>query len=221
MSDFILSTLFSAGSGGLLIAIAAWLSKSWISERLKADIQHVYNQKLETYKNELQAQSALEMERMRSQLSITATERQVQFAGLHQKRSKVIAEVYDLLVKANRECAAFTSYVIVVGHRPLSEIHWNALSAVQSFVRHIDSNRVYFPFELCIPLDQLSTRMLVEIHAPMALVRYPDENLPPHIVHQREEAIAVVREYFDNEFPAARGALEYEFRKLLGDRPSE
>lgn len=221
MSDFVLSIFTSAATGALLSAAVAWLFRAWISERLKGAIQYEYNQKLESYKSEIQAQSAIEMERIRSQLSIAAAERQVQFAGLHQKRSKVIAEAYDLLVNARRECEAFTSYIVVVGGRPLSEAHWNGLSAVQKFARYIDSNRVYFPFELCIPLDQLSARMLVEMHAPITLVRYPEENLPLHIGQQREEAIARVREYFEKEFPAARGALEREFRRLLGDRPHE
>lgn len=217
MYDFLINTLASATAGGALIALLAWISKSWISERLKADIQHIYNQKLESHKNELQAQSALSMERMRSQLSIAATERQVQFAGLHQKRSTVIAAAYDLLVTAHRECASFTSYIVVSGGRPLSESHWNGLSAVQKFARYIDSNRVYFPAALCKPLEHLSGRMLVEMHAPMTLVRYADDNLPVHVAQQREEAIDRVRQYFDQEFPSARAALEHEFRKLLGD----
>lgn len=42
-------------SGGIGGAILVWLSKKWISERIKQSIEHEYSQKLETHKAQLQA----------------------------------------------------------------------------------------------------------------------------------------------------------------------
>lgn len=47
--EFVLSVL----SGGVSGAVLVWLTKGWISERLKQSIQHEYAEKLENYKTEL------------------------------------------------------------------------------------------------------------------------------------------------------------------------
>jgi hypothetical protein len=48
-------------------------------------------------KSKLKSESDVEVERLRSQLSIAAAERQFRFSKLHEKRADAIAEVYALL----------------------------------------------------------------------------------------------------------------------------
>ena len=43
--------LFRSMSG----AVVVWLLRTWISERIRQDVQHLYAQKLEAYKAELNA----------------------------------------------------------------------------------------------------------------------------------------------------------------------
>lgn len=50
MPDFIRSVLTSVVASGLLTAALIWLSREWLSVRLKASIQHEYDQKLERLK---------------------------------------------------------------------------------------------------------------------------------------------------------------------------
>lgn len=204
----------------MLSAAVAWLAKSWITERLKHAIKSEYDQKLESHKAQLKAQSDVEIERLRSQLNITASEHQVQFSALHAKRATVITGLYDLLVEAHWAGGKFASPLTAVedAHVPLAQKHWNAVMAIQNFFRSFDKQRIYLPFELCTSLDILATRMRAEIYAPSALVRYPAENLPQHVEEQRSRALERAWDYFDKEFPVARGALEREFRSLLGDR---
>jgi hypothetical protein len=69
--QWLTSTAVSTALAGLLI----WLSKSWISERLQASIKSEYDQLLETHKAQLKAQSHVELEKLRSQLTIAGAMR--------------------------------------------------------------------------------------------------------------------------------------------------
>lgn len=60
--EYFLSLLSGGASGAILV----WLSKSWISERLKQSIGHEYSRKLEQHKHEY----SQELERHRSELNV-------------------------------------------------------------------------------------------------------------------------------------------------------
>ncbi|WP_157835251.1 hypothetical protein [Xanthomonas sp. SHU 199] len=105
-------------SGALSLALSGalfWLLRSWISERLKSAIKHEYDEKLESHKAQLQAQAAVETERLRSQLSIQATEHAVRFQRLHEKRAEVVEQLYSLLTEAYRKASTFASPVELNG----------------------------------------------------------------------------------------------------------
>jgi membrane protein implicated in regulation of membrane protease activity len=55
MRDLI-DVLSSAAVSAALSAILIWLSREWISTRLKASIEHEYAEKLETIKAQLHAE---------------------------------------------------------------------------------------------------------------------------------------------------------------------
>ena len=74
ITDFAIQVITSASVSTALAALLLWLTKSWISERLKNAIKNEYDQKLESHKAQLKAQSDVEIEKLRSQLSISATE---------------------------------------------------------------------------------------------------------------------------------------------------
>lgn len=95
-------TIFGSVS---LSAVLVFLVRNWISERLKASIQHEYEQKLETHKAQLKSQSEielariknqseLEVTRLKAQLEIAAAERNVQYSRVFEKTLEVIAETY-------------------------------------------------------------------------------------------------------------------------------
>ena len=53
IQNFILETIATATTGGLLIAALAWLFRSWITERLKNAIKHEYDRDIESYRSAL------------------------------------------------------------------------------------------------------------------------------------------------------------------------
>ena len=57
MTDFIINVIPSVLFSGLLAGLLIWLSREWISARLKGSIQHEYDQKLEAHKAQLEAKN--------------------------------------------------------------------------------------------------------------------------------------------------------------------
>ena len=93
IEEFITSIVSSALVSGAVV----WLSKAWISERLKNAIKNEYDQKLESHKAQLKAANDIELEKLRSSLNILAAERQIEYSKLYEKRADAITEVYACL----------------------------------------------------------------------------------------------------------------------------
>ena len=159
MTDFALSLLASAAVSASLSAFVVWLTKAWISERLKNAIKHEYDEKLESHKAQLKAQADVETERLKSQLSIAAAEHQVRFSGLHTKRAEVIAEIYDLLVQAHWDGASFASPAEFVGEPGKREKYNTAMKSLYAFSQKFERNRIYLPEDVCKLIDPVIQEM--------------------------------------------------------------
>lgn len=72
--DLILNVISSAVVSGALAGVIVWLSREWISARLKASIQHEYDQKLEAHKARLKSENDIALletkNRMEQQLTL-------------------------------------------------------------------------------------------------------------------------------------------------------
>lgn len=53
MSQFLLEVFSSGAVAAALLALVVWLTRSWISERLKGAIKHEYDREIESYKSML------------------------------------------------------------------------------------------------------------------------------------------------------------------------
>lgn len=213
---FALSILSSLTASGALTVAIIWLAKNTITERLKNSIKAVYDEKLETHKAQLKADSDREMEKLRASLQLLATEHQVRFAGLHAKRATTIAESYDLLVTAFNKGAEFASPTQA---RPedFNALYLNAMAAIQDFYSYFDRNRIYLPASLCARIVPLIDQMRGKVHA---LGSHGSNDVVSMEATRRREMMAAWGEtwsYFTNEFARSREQLESEFRKLLGD----
>ena len=63
-----ISVLPSVAASSALTGIVVWLSREWISARLKASIQHEYDQKLESLKAQLKADSDVALVELRASI---------------------------------------------------------------------------------------------------------------------------------------------------------
>ncbi|TFW72986.1 hypothetical protein C3Y98_01105 [Methylotenera oryzisoli] len=216
MSDFFLQLLSSAAVSAFLSGFVIWLTKSWISERIKNSIKNEYDEKLETHKAQLKAQADVESERLRSQLSIAATEHQVKFSRLHDKRAEVIAELYGLLVQAHWDAGSFISPVEFGGEPTKKEKYVTAMNAIADFFRFFEKNKIYLPIELCDLLEKFVQTMRQKVIGFGVYVNIDEDALAPQTYKKKHEAWMASWEYFDKEVPVARAALEQELRNILG-----
>lgn len=103
--DFILSIISSATVSGLLAAVLIWLSRNWLSERLKKSIEHEYAQKLAAHKAVLKAESDVALERLRASIAqnqamqsvATSTFTAINIAS-HERRIKAIEAFWTSIV---------------------------------------------------------------------------------------------------------------------------
>jgi hypothetical protein len=216
LMNFAVSVLSSLTVSGFLTATLVWFAKSTISERIKNSIKSVYDEKLETHKAQLKADSDREIEKLRASLQLLATEHQVRFAGLYAKRADTIAESYDLLVTAFDKGAEFASPAQA---RPedFNANYLNAMAAIQEFYKYFDRNRIYLPATLCARIVPLVDQMRGKVHV---LGSYGSFDVISVDAARRSELMTAWSEtwsYFTNEFAQSREQLENEFRKLLGD----
>jgi hypothetical protein len=66
MKELVLSIIASLAFSGLLTGALVFLTKSWISQRLKSAIEHEYAEKLEDYKARLKTEHDLALERLKA-----------------------------------------------------------------------------------------------------------------------------------------------------------
>lgn len=132
--DFIQQVLASSTISTILVAAIGWATKSMISERLKNAIKHEYDEKLATHKAELKAQSDVEIERLKSNLSISAIEHQIKFSNLHEKQAEIIAKTYALLKNFHGKLGDYVAIFEPVGVKPTEERRAIAAKAHEEFI---------------------------------------------------------------------------------------
>ncbi len=108
MPDFV-TLVSSVGVSALLTAALVFLTKNWISERLKGAIKSEYEEKLETHKAQLKAQNDTQLEHFKSQLHIAASERSIRLTRVFEKTVETVAVTYEKLLAFHDAVAAYTS----------------------------------------------------------------------------------------------------------------
>lgn len=224
-SDFLLELVTSAAVSAVLTGLLLWLTRAWISERLKNAIKSEYDQKLETHKAQLRArtdadiethkvklisQMDVEVEQLKSSLSIAAAERHIKFSKLHEQRATVIADTYSLLKEVYVTLQDYVKIFEPAGDKPRDERRQIAADAHKKL-------RDFYPKKI-IFLPQTAAEQLEKID--MELVKTFNE-FAWTIDFQRGAGDAMkwneIFERMRGEMKVALGDLENEFRKLLGD----
>src|ERR1043165_8182915 len=102
MSTFAEVIKFVGGTaviGGLIV----WL--------IRSVVLHVLSKDVETYKNQLQNESAATLERLRHQLRLAAAEHEKRTALLQEKRAEVVATLYTKTVDFLAAAESFAAIV--------------------------------------------------------------------------------------------------------------
>ena len=134
------------------MAAVGWLIKTLVSQRLTKEAD-AFRAKLQSsadqFKIQLQSSADVEIERLKASLQQVATEHQIRFAKLHEKRALFIAELHNLLVEAPAHAGQF----IFQNVRDQDEAE-KATRKVLELYRFINIHRIYFPDSVCGLLDK-------------------------------------------------------------------
>ena len=155
VSSLAVSTLTAGGIAATLI----WLSKNYLSERIKGEIKHEYDSEIEILKARLKSDADVEVEKLKSQLAITAAERQVRFSRLHEKRGEVIAEVYAALTSFVITLADYTKAFEPTGGPSREDRRKAAVEAANSFAKLFNSKKIFIPHVTAIKLEKINQEM--------------------------------------------------------------
>ncbi|MEP1551256.1 MAG: hypothetical protein ABJJ44_04400 [Paraglaciecola sp.] len=209
--DFIEYLLASATISTILVAALGWATKSIISERLKNAIKHEYDEKLVTHKAELKAQSDVEIERLKSDLSISAFEHQVKFTNLHEKQAETIATTYALLKDFHAKLGDYVAIFEPAGVKPKEERRVIAAKSHKEFIEFYSKNQIYLSKPAVVLIDKINEQS----KGIFFQFLYGIETAPNDHGNSQEwlELFNGVKE----EIPEVLGELEDEFRSILGN----
>jgi hypothetical protein len=206
----ILGIFATAGLTGAVVATAiVWMSKNWISEKIKGGIKAEYDNQLEILKAKLKSESDVEVERLRSQLSIAAAERQFRFSKLHEKRADAIAEVYALLKPFVSALADYVNILEAEGGPSREDRNKKVRETGNAFLLYYSAKKIFIPVSVAKRIDEI-LKVLREAHGQFAyLVDFPKN---PDI-----QKWVDIFEKINGLSDKALFELENDFRRLLGD----
>lgn len=203
--------LSSAAVSAALTGILLWLSKSWIGERLKNAIKSEYDEKLETHKAQLKGASDVEIERLKSQLSIAANEHNVLFSRLQEGRAEVIAETYSLLRTLYESVSEYVKPFVPAGDKPKEEKYNDIITSFKSFRDYYPKKQIFVPKATAEKINAIDLELVKAINMFVFTV---DQNKG----NDNFQNWVTIHEKVSGEITAALGELEDELRKLLGDK---
>jgi hypothetical protein len=212
ISLFLMEVLASTAISTVLIGALAWLTRSWISEKLKNSIKHEYDEKLETHKAQMKAQSDVELEKLRSSLAVASAERNVRFTKLHERRAKVISKTYALLRDLHTKLGNYVKPFSPAWDRSRDEKRKEVAEAHDAFFSYYSQNKIFLSKEAVTKIDdinQQSGKIIYDFFYGIEM-KTADQG----------DSLKVWLEICNrvkDEMPVALGELEEEFRKLLGD----
>lgn len=215
--------LIALGGNAALLAVLGFLARSlvqtWLAKDIKTfeqGLQNAANSRLEHLKSELKSAGDVSIEQLKSRLQQAASEHQVRFAKLHEKRAQVIEDVYQRLVELEK---SYGKFVIVDGYTTDPQKQQAARDGINQAMYDvallIEKHRIYLPADVCASLKAFLDIMW---HNAINVGVYGSISDPnPQTLQERLTAFREAYDALQKEIPDARAKLEDEFRKLLGD----
>ncbi len=199
--------LFVFGGNATLLIVLGFLFRSVISQLLTKDV--------ERFKTELKAQADKSIEQLKNSLQMTALEHEVRFSKLHERRAEVIEELYGRLVALQKDAQHFA---IGEGYTPDKQKQDAAYLMIESAIfdlsDFIELRRIYLPEQFCA-----SSKIFLEAIRKHTIAVWVNGSVGydpmPHVLEERRVVFKEAYRACEQDIPALRSLLEYEFRKLL------
>ena len=222
--DFLLSTGLTAGA---VAGAVVWLSRHWLSEKIKSQIKSEYDhrleshkaqlkaeydEKLETHKAQLKANADTQIEKLKSELSVAAARRQALFSNLDERRAEVIAEVYASLKDAVIAIADYTKAFEPAGGPSRDDRRKTAVEAANAFAKLYEHKKVFLPEAAANRVDAFNVELkqaFIQFAYGIDLMSAPDS--------ERSKKWVEITQKVESLSKVAIGELERDFRAILGD----
>ena len=202
----LITTFVTTGGSATILLTVAWLLKSALAEWLTRETKE--------FETRLKADAEIEIERLKSALQMAATEHQVRFSKMHEKRAKVIENLYKMLTDVYWEGQHF---VMTSENSPMDYQKKKFASVEPKLLEtfwFLEHNRIFLPKDLCAMLYRHFEQVNKAVYAARSFGRI--ENPNDHVAQQSVDAFTKMYKDFETEIPTARSSLEAEFRKMLG-----
>ena len=208
--DLFVPIVSSMITSGTLCAALAWLTKTWISERIRNSIKAEYDQKLELFKYQLKRDSDIEIEKLRSELSITAARHSILFSRLQDKRGNVISTTYSLLRDLYNKISSYVAIYEPAGCPTREDRRSEAAESHKEFQKYYTKSIIFFPKNVANKLEKIDQELIKTFNDFCISVEIiKGENTTRTWLDIWERIKTDIKKSLDE--------LEDEFRKLLGD----
>lgn len=97
MIDLIMEIVASVTTSAVVTAGLVYLTKSYLSEKIKNSISYEYSLKLDSHKDELQRNSNKELEELKAQLKINELKQNIKLSALHEKQAETVEILHQEL----------------------------------------------------------------------------------------------------------------------------
>lgn len=224
LTDFAVTVISSAAVSAALSGLLLWLTKTWVSERLKNAIKAEYDTKLEshkaqlkaefdkqieTHKAQLKAKSDVELEQLKSSLSIAASQRNTTFSQLHARRVDVIAHTYGKLKRLHDCVANYIKPFEATGERNREERRNEVVEASSDFTPYYSQNEIFLSQPVAEAIRHVNQELVSISNVYIFAVELPHT---PDV-----QQWIKITEKFEGSVKEALSGLEKQLRQLLGD----
>jgi hypothetical protein len=217
----------SAITSGILTSVLVWLTKTWISERLKQSIQHEYGVILEAHKSTLKAnadlalaqtqarlasENAISLERHKAELQLATAERQVRLKHLFDRESETIAEVYANLTEFRSAVSAYLAVFETPEMGSRADRRKTVNDTFKKVSEHFRANRLYMERGLA---DSVASFIRDLSHKAIDFNTLVD--LTERLDREAQQTWNRLDKFMTQEEKPLFDALEEAFRRRLGD----
>ena len=195
------------GGTAIVLAVVGWLVRSLIGHFLSKDV--------EAFKQRLQSESTVELERLRHSLRLIASEHEKQIHLLHERRAEVIAELYSKLREFLGAAESFASLAEWKGEPTKKEKAGKLGETAYEFHHYFQTKRIFFSEDVCAKVDTV----FQEVHSASLKYRVwlaHSEKGGDRAYEKMDEAWTEAWKTMKDKVPPLLAAVEAEFRSLLG-----
>lgn len=200
------------GGTALVLAAVAWLVRSLVA--------HVLSRDIELFKERLQAQSAVQLERLRHELRLVAAEHEKRIHLLQERRAHTIAELHSKIMDFLAAAESFASLMEYSGEPSKREKARLLDEKAGEFHKYFLRNRIYFSEDVCEKVETLF-REVHDSSVGLSIWLAKGEKGAGDYSTQINEAWGEAWRAMKDKVPPLVKAIEAEFRELLGVVPGD